>query len=160
MRSRVPKCLPRQIVAFAAILLLNAIAAAQQAPLRSINYRLSMSRPVSHLFEVTIEVELPEQGTPDSLDFQMPRWSPGRYAVFDFAKNVQEVYAASGICPPKQEAGNTDCLSPGPASREPHRQSNLASGNERERRTHFQLQGFRQRSLRHFLSTRHAACQL
>ncbi len=79
------------------------IAAAQQTPLRSIHYRLSMSRPVSHLFEVTMEVELPEQGTPPSLNFQMPRWSPGRYAVFDFAKNVQEVYAASGICPPQQE---------------------------------------------------------
>ena len=32
------------------------------------------------------------------LDFQMPRWSPGRYAVFDFAKNVQEVKAATA-CP-------------------------------------------------------------
>src|SRR2546426_12408099 len=30
----------------------------------------------------------------------MPKWSPGRYAVFDFAKNVQEVQAATGICPP------------------------------------------------------------
>ena len=79
------------------------IAAAQQAPLRSINYRLSMSLPATHLFEVTVEVELPEQATPTSLDFQMPRWSPGRYAVFDFAKNVQEVYAGSGICPPKQD---------------------------------------------------------
>ena len=90
------------------------VAAAQQAPLRSINYRLSMSRPVSHLFEVTIEVELPDQGTPDSLDFQMPRWSPGRYAVFDFAKNVQEVYAGSGICPPKQEAGTQTVCRPVP----------------------------------------------
>ena len=80
------------------------IAAAQQAPLRSIHYRLSMSRPVSHLFEVTIEVELPDQGASQSLDFQMARWSPGRYAVFDFAKNVQEVYAGSGICPQKQDA--------------------------------------------------------
>ena len=88
-----------------AILLLAtfSIAAAQQAPLRSINYRLSMSRPVSHLFEVTIEVVVPDQAVPQSLDFQMARWSPGRYAVFDFAKNVQEVYAASGICPPRSE---------------------------------------------------------
>ncbi len=77
-----------------------AIASAQpQPPLRSITYRLSMSRPASHLFEVAIEVELSENGTPASLDFQMAKWSPGRYAVFDFAKNVQEVYAASPICP-------------------------------------------------------------
>ena len=27
----------------------------------------------------------------------MPRWSPGRYAVFDFAKNVQEVTAVAGF---------------------------------------------------------------
>jgi predicted metalloprotease with PDZ domain len=86
------------------------IAAAQQPPLRSISYRLSMSHPVSHLFEVTIEIELAENATPQSLDFQMPRWSPGRYAVFDFAKNVQEVYAGSGICPPKQDtATRTVC---------------------------------------------------
>jgi predicted metalloprotease with PDZ domain len=58
-----------------------------------------MSRPVSHLFEVTIEVELPEGQPPDSLDFQMPKWSPGRYAVFDFAKNVQQFEALGGICP-------------------------------------------------------------
>jgi len=58
-----------------------------------------MSRPVSHLFEVTIEVELPEGQMPSSLDFQMPKWSPGRYAVFDFAKNVQQFEALGGICP-------------------------------------------------------------
>ena len=31
----------------------------------------------------------------------MAKWTPGRYAVFDFAKNVQEFQAAAGICPPK-----------------------------------------------------------
>ena len=81
------------------LLVLGTIASAQQTPLRSITYRLSMSRPASHLFEVTIEVELPESSVPESLDFQMARWSPGRYAVFDFAKNVQEVRASTGICP-------------------------------------------------------------
>ncbi|HEX8922756.1 MAG TPA: PDZ domain-containing protein [Pyrinomonadaceae bacterium] len=74
--------------------------AAQQAQLSAINYRLMMSRPVSHLFEVTIEAALAEGETAEHLDFQMPKWSPGRYAIFDFAKNVQEVQAASGICPP------------------------------------------------------------
>ena len=28
-----------------------------------------------------------------SLDFAMPAWSPGRYAIYDFAKNVQEFEA-------------------------------------------------------------------
>jgi predicted metalloprotease with PDZ domain len=72
---------------------------AQEQPLRSITYRLSMSRPVSHLFEVSIEVELPKDSKATSLDFQMAKWSPGRYAVFDFAKNVQEFQALAGICP-------------------------------------------------------------
>ncbi|HEX8843304.1 MAG TPA: PDZ domain-containing protein [Pyrinomonadaceae bacterium] len=77
-----------------------AVSAAEEAPLASINYRLAMSRPVSHLFEVTIEARLPEGSSSDHLDFQMPRWSPGRYSIFDFAKNVQEVRAVEGICPP------------------------------------------------------------
>jgi len=73
--------------------------AQHDAPLKSITYRLAMSRPVSHLFEVAIEVELPEGSQATSVDFQMAKWSPGRYAVFDFAKNVQEFQALGGICP-------------------------------------------------------------
>jgi predicted metalloprotease with PDZ domain len=60
-----------------------------------------MPHSSSHLFEVSIEVETPRDANIQSLDFQMPRWSPGRYAVFDFAKNVQEFEAAAGICPPR-----------------------------------------------------------
>lgn len=79
---------------------LGVVASAQQnQPLRSLTYRLSMSRPVSHLFEVAIEVELPEGPLPKAVDFQMAKWSPGRYAVFDFAKNVQQFEALGGICP-------------------------------------------------------------
>src|SRR6266404_231157 len=66
------------------------VAAAQDQPLK-INYHLAMPHPNSHLFEVRIEVEAPREAEIDSLDFQMPKWSPGRYAVFDFAKNVQEM---------------------------------------------------------------------
>jgi len=60
-----------------------------------------MSRPVSHLFEVSIEVELSDSLRNQAIEFQMPKWSPGRYAVFDFAKNVQEFSAVAGICPPR-----------------------------------------------------------
>jgi len=70
----------------------------QNQPLK-IHYRLAMPHPSSHLFEVSIEVERPADSNIDSLDFQMPKWSPGRYAVFDFAKNVQEV-SARNVCPP------------------------------------------------------------
>jgi predicted metalloprotease with PDZ domain len=76
---------------------LSVVVAAQQNQ-RPITYHLSMSRPVSHLFEVTIEVELANDAYAKSIDFQMPKWSPGRYAVFDFAKNVQEV-SARLACP-------------------------------------------------------------
>ena len=88
------------ILVIASLLILwSSVALAQTKPLGEITYRLSMSRPVSHLFEVSIEVQLAEPL--ESLDFQMARWSPGRYAVFDFAKNVEEFRASAGICPPK-----------------------------------------------------------
>jgi predicted metalloprotease with PDZ domain len=76
---------------------------AQDQPLR-IKYWLAMSHPNTHLFEVTIEVALPTDTKMSSLDFQMPKWSPGRYAVFDFAKNVQEV-KARGACPAGLDCG-------------------------------------------------------
>ena len=85
--------------AFVLILMTSGRLTAQQ-PFSAITYRLSMSRPVSHLFEVSIEVALPADFKEQSVSFQMPKWSPGRYAVFDFAKNVQEVRATAGICPP------------------------------------------------------------
>src|SRR4029450_6939344 len=92
---RLSLCLP-VLVLF--LLFCNFVSA--QQPFKSITYRLSMSRPNSHLFEVSIEVELPDELRNTSVEFQLPKWSPGRYAVFDFAKNVQEFRAVSGVCPP------------------------------------------------------------
>ena len=91
------------------ILLLTSITVAsaqQDQPLKSITYRLSMSLPASHLFEVAIDVELPENSNKAPLEFQMAKWSPGRYAVFDFAKNVQEVHASAPICPRTDDQKN------------------------------------------------------
>lgn len=73
-------------------------AATDTARLSAIRYSLSMPRPASHLFEVQIEVEVAPDSSAEYLDFQMPRWSPGRYAVFNFAMNVQEFRAAL-LCP-------------------------------------------------------------
>ncbi len=81
------------VIAFIAIFSGVAIAQEQEPPLKSIAYQLSMSRPTSHLFEVAITIELPEQLRNKPLQLQMAKWSPGRYAVFDFAKNVQEFRA-------------------------------------------------------------------
>ena len=83
----------RLIISLSIIAIWGSVAGAQERPLRSITYRLSMSRPVSHLFEVAIIVELPEELKDKPLHFQMAKWSPGRYGVFDFAKNVQEFRA-------------------------------------------------------------------
>jgi len=81
------------------LLVISVAALGQDQPLR-IKYRLAMSHPNSHLFWVNIEVGLPPDAKLESLDFQMPKWSPGRYAVFDFAKNVQEFNAtAPAFCP-------------------------------------------------------------
>src|SRR5678816_3107673 len=84
-------CLRKSLVAIAAIIILSGVAAAQEPPLKS------MSRPTSHLFEVAIAVEVPDELKDKPLQFQMPKWSPGRYAVFDFAKNVQEFRANAPV---------------------------------------------------------------
>jgi predicted metalloprotease with PDZ domain len=60
-----------------------------------IAYNLSMPRPQSHLFEVNITVDTVQPT--EFVDFQMPMWSPGRYAVFNFAANVQEASARGTV---------------------------------------------------------------
>jgi predicted metalloprotease with PDZ domain len=95
----------RSFACASGLLLLISVAVSAQEPLR-IKYWLAMPQPTSHLFEVTIEVELPDDPSLTALDFQMPKWSPGRYAVFDFAKNVQEVKAREA-CP-----AGLDCTIP------------------------------------------------
>ncbi len=93
----------RQIPLIVLTFLFAANLSAQISPFK-ISYELGMSNPASHLFEVKMRIETP---SPESaIDLQMPRWSPGRYAVVDFAKGVQEVRAVSG-CP----ANVIDCLS-------------------------------------------------
>lgn len=82
------------------IRLLLVFAIAVFAPLQAqtpygISYRLAMSRPASHLFEVTIDVSVPANDSSGFIDFQMPKWQPGRYAVANFAANVQEFKAQS-----------------------------------------------------------------
>jgi len=55
-----------------------------------LNYHLHLARPTTHLVEVQIDVA--KLNSP-ALDFVLPAWSPGRYAIYDFAKNVQEFEA-------------------------------------------------------------------
>ena len=60
------------------------------APLQ-LDYHLLLTHPNLHL--VTVEIAAGKVAG-DFLDFVMPAWSPGRYAIYDFAKNVQEFEAA------------------------------------------------------------------
>src|SRR2546423_808234 len=90
---------PRVLLLLALLALARVAAQAQDtsAPAYKISYRITMPQPASHLFELRVDVR--GLAGADHVDFQMPRWSPGRYAVFDFAKNVQEA-GASYYCPP------------------------------------------------------------
>jgi predicted metalloprotease with PDZ domain len=56
-----------------------------------LEYHLILTHP--HLHLVTVEITAGKVSD-DSLDFVMPAWSPGRYAIYDFAKNVQDFEAA------------------------------------------------------------------
>jgi predicted metalloprotease with PDZ domain len=90
------------LLAFAALSFSHARAQDTSAPAYKIAYRILMIEQESHLFDVEVKV-MGLKGA-GYVDFQMPRWSPGRYAVFDFAKNVQEARAL-GPCEPGERCG-------------------------------------------------------
>jgi predicted metalloprotease with PDZ domain len=60
-------------------------------PALQLEYHLVLTHPNLHLVGVEITAG---KVSGDFLDFVMPAWSPGRYAIYDFAKNVQEFEAA------------------------------------------------------------------
>ena len=55
-------------------------------------YRVAMSDPASHLFEVTFKIE---NWRSDTLDLKMPVWTPGSYLVREYAQHLQEFKASS-----------------------------------------------------------------
>ena len=55
-----------------------------------LKYQLRIEQLSAHLIEVGIDARGVDSST---LEFVMPVWSPGRYAIYDFAKNVQEFSA-------------------------------------------------------------------
>ena len=55
-----------------------------------LEYHLRLARPTAHL--VDIEIDAAKVREP-ALDFVLPAWAPGRYAIYNFAKNVQEFQA-------------------------------------------------------------------
>jgi predicted metalloprotease with PDZ domain len=68
-------------------------APAPAPPPLELEYTLRVARPTTHLVDVEILVHRVETPT---LDFILPAWAPGRYAIYDFAKNVQEFSAQGG----------------------------------------------------------------
>lgn len=68
---------------------------ASTLPKLNLQYTLNLNRPSEHLFEVTIEIT---GNTENQLKVALPAWSPGRYVIFDFAKNVQD-FEASTLAP-------------------------------------------------------------
>lgn len=55
-----------------------------------IRYSVSLDNPERHLFHV--EIALSTMGV-ENLALEFPAWSPGRYFIYDFARNVQELEA-------------------------------------------------------------------
>ncbi|HET7841224.1 MAG TPA: hypothetical protein VFM21_06440, partial [Terriglobia bacterium] len=84
----------RQTVKLAALVLvlssvaisLTAAQSSDASPLQ-LRYHLILSRPTTHLVEIEITADNVSE---PQLNFVLPAWSPGRYAIYNFAKNVQE----------------------------------------------------------------------
>lgn len=97
-RSRLPTAIGYQIALAISIFLLTLTSVRGQAPAGEtqspsqleLAYHLRLARPTAHLVDVEIAAE---QVAEPTLDFVMPAWAPGRYAIYDFAKNVQEFTA-------------------------------------------------------------------
>jgi predicted metalloprotease with PDZ domain len=68
---------------------LRAYSGAAPAPLE-LTYTVRIDRPTTHLVDIEI---LARQVAASQLLFVLPAWAPGRYAIYDFAKNVQEFSA-------------------------------------------------------------------
>jgi Predicted protease with the C-terminal PDZ domain len=59
----------------------------------TIEYTFRSTEPATHLGDVTVRVTRRDA---DETVFQLPMWYPGRYAIYNFAANAQEVAARCG----------------------------------------------------------------
>ena len=69
---------------------LNSVKSSQDTNTVTMFYRVGMSQPASHLFEVTLQVTNWQQ---DVLKLIMPVWTPGSYLVREYARHVQDFVA-------------------------------------------------------------------
>ena len=77
---------------FAFLLILFAMPSQSFAQIK-LNYKLSMSKPYTHYFEVETKITGLKK---NYIDFLMPVWAPGSYLVRDFPKNVEFFKAFDG----------------------------------------------------------------
>ncbi|MEP6903030.1 MAG: PDZ domain-containing protein [Actinomycetota bacterium] len=78
-----------------------------------ISYTVSMSKPWTHLLEV--EMRLKWEKMPDTVDLQMPVWTPGSYLIREYARHVESFTAkdTGGTALPWQKMNkNTWAVSP------------------------------------------------
>jgi predicted metalloprotease with PDZ domain len=63
-----------------------------------IEYFLSMERPQTHYFDVTMKVSNIDAKTKNQgfIDFKMAVWTPGSYLIREYAKNVEALTATGG----------------------------------------------------------------
>jgi predicted metalloprotease with PDZ domain len=66
------------------------VSAGTESQTLDLRYLVRLERPTTHL--IAVEIRARRVAEPH-LDFVMPAWSPGRYAIYDFAKNVQDFEA-------------------------------------------------------------------
>ena len=77
--------------------------AAARVPRYDIAYVFEAKEPTTHLATVRLRVS---GALTDSTLIQLPAWYPGRYAIYNFAANVQEVHAACdgrAVAAPKRD---------------------------------------------------------
>jgi len=87
------RSLARLVLAAATVLGAPSLAAQQRLDIR---YRFSATDPASHLGDVSLQIA---SAPGDSTLIQLPAWYPGRYAIYNFAANVQEVRGSCGGSP-------------------------------------------------------------
>ncbi len=58
-----------------------------------IDYQVSMPNPNSHYLHIQVKIS---DVNSQSIELQIPSWSPGRYRIMDFARNVSQFTATSG----------------------------------------------------------------
>ena len=77
----------------AGLLLLFSLTTQEVSAQISLEYKLSMSKPYTHYFEVETKVTGLKK---NYIDFVMPVWAPGSYLIRDLPKNVEFFKASNG----------------------------------------------------------------